>query len=93
MQALCDQFRWHYNHQRPHQGIGQHWKGQRVAVIETKPDYVVVLDRTTGAVIRELILGSAGAYPGHYSWVERRRDQNDRSIVNKPTLRIRSQQP
>jgi transposase InsO family protein len=98
LQALCDQFRWHYNHQRPHQGIGQqvpadvyqalrkvgpgdprprrrktgprvlmvgptgsvnyrkrkigigqHWKGQRVTVIETKPDYVVVLDRTTGA--------------------------------------------
>src|ERR1700712_3233977 len=21
LQALCDQFRWHYNHQRPHQGI------------------------------------------------------------------------
>jgi len=23
LQALCDQFRWHYNHQRPHQSLGQ----------------------------------------------------------------------
>ena len=23
LQALCDQFRWHYSHQRPHQGIGE----------------------------------------------------------------------
>jgi transposase InsO family protein len=111
LQALCDRFRWHYNHQRPHQslgqqlpaevymalpkvgpgdprprrrktgprvlvvsptgsvhyrkrkiGIGMHWKGQRVTVIETKPDHVVVLDRTTGAVLRELILGPVGTY-------------------------------
>jgi len=109
LQALCDQFRWHYNHQRPHQslgkqvpaeayqalpkvgpgdrrprrrktdprvllvsptgsvhyrkrkiGIGIQWKGQRVTVIDSKPDHVVVLDRTTGAVLRELILGRSG---------------------------------
>ena len=23
LQALCDQFRWHYNHQRPHQSLGK----------------------------------------------------------------------
>ena len=98
LQALCDQFRWHYNHQRPHQslgkqvpaeayqalpkvgpgdprprrrktdprvllvsptgsvhyrkrkiGIGIQWKGQQVTVIDSKPDHVVVLDRTTGS--------------------------------------------
>jgi hypothetical protein len=97
LQTLCDEFRWHYNHQRPHQslgqqlpaevyralpkvgpgdrrprrrktgprlllvssagnvhyrkrkiGIGKPWHGQRVTVIETTPDHVVVLDRTTG---------------------------------------------
>ena len=37
-------------------GIGIQWKGQRVTVIDSKPDHVVVLDRTTGAVLRELIL-------------------------------------
>jgi transposase InsO family protein len=111
LQALCDQFRWNYNHQRPHQslgqqlpsevyqalpkvgpgdprpgrrktgprvlvvsptgsvhyrkrtiGIGMHWKGRRVTVIETTPDQVVVLDRTTGAVLRELTLGPVGTY-------------------------------
>jgi len=31
-------------------------------VIETKPDHVVVLDRTTGAVLRELILVPVGTY-------------------------------
>ena len=31
-------------------------------MIETKPDHVVVLDRTTGAVLRELILGPVGTY-------------------------------
>lgn len=114
LQALSDQFRWHYNHQRPHQGIddqlpaevyqalpkvgpgdsrprrrktgprvlmvgptgsvnyrkrkigiAQHWKGQRVTVLETTPDHVVVLDRTTGAVLRELILGPVGTYHGN----------------------------
>lgn len=114
LQALCDQFRWHYNHQRPHQaiddqlpaevyqalpkvgpgdprprrrktgprvlmvgptgsvnyrkrkiGIGQHWKGQRVTLIETTTDHVVVLDRTTGAVLRELVLGPLGTYHGN----------------------------
>ncbi len=23
LQALCDRFRWHHNHQRPHQGLNQ----------------------------------------------------------------------
>ncbi len=46
-------------------GIGMHWKGQQVTVIETKPDHVVVLDRTTGAVLRELILGPVGTYHGN----------------------------
>jgi hypothetical protein len=41
-------------------GIGIQWKGQRVTVIDSKPDHVVVLDRTTGAVLRELILGRPG---------------------------------
>jgi len=41
-------------------GIGIQWKGQRVTVIDSKPDHVVVLDRTTGAVLRELILGRSG---------------------------------
>ena len=40
--------------------IGIQWKGQRVTVIDSKPDNVVVLDRTTGAVLRELILGRSG---------------------------------
>jgi transposase InsO family protein len=113
LQALCDRFRWHYNRQRPHQGldqqlpaevyqalpnvaaddprprwrktgprvllvspsgsvhyrkrkigIGKPWQGQRVTVIETKPDHVVVLDRATGAVLRELVLGPVGTYHG-----------------------------
>jgi hypothetical protein len=42
-----------------------HWQGQRVTVIETTPDHVVVLDRTTGAVLRELILGPVGTYHGN----------------------------
>src|SRR6476620_2432304 len=40
--------------------IGIQWKGQRVTGIDSKPDNVVVLDRTTGAVLRELILGRSG---------------------------------
>ena len=43
-------------------GIGIQWKGRRVTVIDSKPDHVVVLDRTTGAVLRELILGRSGTY-------------------------------
>lgn len=114
LQALCDRFRWHYNHERPHQGldqqlpaeayqalpkvapgdprprrrkagprtlvvsptgsvhyrkrkigIGMHQKGQQVTVIETQPDHVVVIERTTGAVLRELILGPVGTYHGN----------------------------
>lgn len=38
------------NYRKRKIGIGQHWKGQRVTVIETKPDHVVVLDRTTVAM-------------------------------------------
>jgi hypothetical protein len=45
-------------------GIGKPWQGQCVTVIETTPDHVVVLDRTTGAVLRALILGPAGTYHG-----------------------------
>ena len=111
LQALCDQFRWHYNHQRPHQslgqqlpgqvyqalpkvgpgdprpsrrrtgprvlvvsptgsvhyrkrtiGIGMHWKGRRVTAVEATPDQVVVLDRATGADLRELTLAPIGTY-------------------------------
>ena len=36
------------NYRKRRIGIGQQWKGQRVTVIETKPDHVVVLGRTTG---------------------------------------------
>ena len=36
-------------------GIGMQWKGQR-----GKPDHVVVLDRTTGAVLRERIVRPVG---------------------------------
>ncbi|BBY65495.1 hypothetical protein MHEL_37380 [Mycolicibacterium helvum] len=113
LQAVCDQFRWHYNHERPHQGldqqlpaevyraqpkvaagdprprrretgprvllvaatgsvhyrrrkigIGKPWTGHRVTVMETKPDHIVVLDRDTGAVLRELDLGPVGTYHG-----------------------------
>jgi hypothetical protein len=42
-----------------------HWLRQRVTVIETTPDHVVVLDRTTGPVSRELILGLIGTYHGN----------------------------
>jgi transposase InsO family protein len=111
LQALCDRFRWHYNHERPHQslnqqvpaekyqalpkvkpgdprparrktgprvltvsnagtitfrhrkiGIGQAWTGQKVTVVETGPDQIVVLEDGTGAVLRELTIGAEGTY-------------------------------
>lgn len=43
-------------------GIGMHWKGQRVTVVEATPDHVVVIHRATGAVLRELTLGPIGTY-------------------------------
>jgi transposase InsO family protein len=133
LQALCDRFRWHYNHQRPHQGlnhqlpaevyqalpkvapgdrrprrrktgprvlivspqgsvhyrkrkigIGMHWKGQQVTVIETTPDHVVVLDRTTGAVLRELTLGPVGTY--HSNGRKRGRPRKDAQPPTTPLL-------
>jgi hypothetical protein len=45
-------------------GVGQAWKGQKVTVIETTPDQVVVLDRATGVVLSELTIGPAGTYHG-----------------------------
>ncbi len=50
------------HHRKRKIGIGMHWKGQQVTVIETKPDYVVVINRSTGAVLRELIPGPVGTY-------------------------------
>lgn len=133
LQALCDRFRWHYNHQRPHQslgqqlpaeiyqalpkvapgdprprrrktgprvlivspqgsvhnrkrkiGIGMHWNGQQVTVIETTPDHVVVLDRTTGAVLRELTLGPVGTY--HSNGRKRGRPRKDAQPPTTPLL-------
>ncbi|SOJ57620.1 hypothetical protein MSIMFB_05097 [Mycobacterium simulans] len=133
LQALCDRFRWHYNHQRPHQsldqqlpaevyqalpkvapgdprprrrktgprvlivspqgsvhyrkrkiGIGMHWKGQQVTVIETTPEHVVVLDRATGAVLRELILGPVGT--DHSNGRKRGRPRKDAQPPTTPLL-------
>ncbi len=56
-------------------GIGMHWKDQQVTVIETKPDHVVVIDRATGAVLRELILGPVGTY--HSNGRKRGRPRKD----------------
>jgi hypothetical protein len=39
-------------------GIGTPWRGQRVTVIETTSDNVVILDRDAVEVLREFILGS-----------------------------------
>lgn len=113
LQALCDRFRWHYNHERPHRslnqltpatvyqampkvaagderprrrktgarlllvssagnvnfrrrkiGVGGQWRGQRVKVIETGAEQIMVLDQSTGVVIRELALGAEGTYHG-----------------------------
>jgi len=43
-------------------GIGQRWEGQEVAIIESAPDPIVVFERDTGAVLRELTVGPADTY-------------------------------
>jgi hypothetical protein len=58
-------FSTHVHYRKRKIGIRMHWEGQRVIVIETTPDHIVVLDRTTGAVLRELILGPVGTYHGN----------------------------
>ena len=60
-------------------GIGIQWKGRRVTVIDSKPDHVVVLDRTTGAVLRELILGRSGTYHRN----GRKRDRSSQEPRNR----------
>lgn len=133
LQGLCDRFRWHYNHERPHQSlnqqvpseryqalpkvgpgdrrprrpktgpwvhtvssagtishhrrkinIGQAWKGQQVTVIETGPDHIVVLEHDTGAVLRELTVGSPGTY--HPSGKKRGRPRKNPAPTTGPLL-------
>ncbi|GFG65600.1 hypothetical protein MKUB_30900 [Mycobacterium kubicae] len=60
-----------------------HWKGPQVTVIETTPDRVVVLDRTTGAVLRELIRGPV-AY--HSNGRKRGRPRKDAQPPTAPLL-------
>jgi hypothetical protein len=59
LQALCDRFRWHYNHERPHQSLNQQVPAEKYqALPKVKPGDPRPARRKTGP--RVLTVSNAG---------------------------------